>query len=131
MIEPCIPEPIQIVLGDVEQPRGQRFTTALVIEIAVTVRSTDGPAVEREPLDVAALPEDTHAADRLTEREREVLWLASEELTNQEIANRLVISESTTKRHMSNILRKLGVPNRYQAAQHPVAQAVRRFNRAA
>jgi LuxR family maltose regulon positive regulatory protein len=51
----------------------------------------------------------------LTERELEILALLGERLTNQEIAQRLVISPKTVKRHASNIYQKLGVSNRREA----------------
>jgi DNA-binding NarL/FixJ family response regulator len=52
----------------------------------------------------------------LTERELEVLSLVAEGLTNQRIAERLVLSEHTVNRHVANILRKLGLPSRAAAA---------------
>ena len=51
----------------------------------------------------------------LTPREREVLALMVEGLTNPEIAERLVVSRSTAKAHVSNILSKLGASNRAEA----------------
>jgi two-component system, NarL family, response regulator LiaR len=51
----------------------------------------------------------------LTEREREVLALMVEGLNNREIAERLIISSSTVKNHVSSILAKLGTVSRTQA----------------
>lgn len=54
--------------------------------------------------------------EKLTERETEVLRLLAEGKSNKEIAAELVIGETTVKTHVSNILMKLGVPSRTQAA---------------
>ncbi len=56
------------------------------------------------------------AAELLTERERRVLALIGDGLTNREIGAELFISPSTAGVHVSNILQKLGVRNRAQAA---------------
>jgi LuxR family transcriptional regulator, maltose regulon positive regulatory protein len=52
----------------------------------------------------------------ITKREREVLRLLAEGLTNRQIAGRLVVSEHTVHRHVTNILRKLELPSRTAAA---------------
>jgi FixJ family two-component response regulator len=54
--------------------------------------------------------------EAISPREREVLGLVAEGLTNQDIARRLVLSEHTVHRHMTNILRKLGLTSRAAAA---------------
>ncbi|WP_161958524.1 helix-turn-helix transcriptional regulator [Ornithinimicrobium cavernae] len=52
----------------------------------------------------------------VTAREQDVLVLLAEGLTNREIAHRLVVSEHTVHRHVTNILRKLDLPSRTAAA---------------
>ncbi len=49
-----------------------------------------------------------------------MLRLLAEGLTNRQIADRLVISEHTVHRHVTNILRKLDLPSRTAAAAHAV-----------
>jgi DNA-binding NarL/FixJ family response regulator len=56
------------------------------------------------------------ALERLTERETDVLRLLAQGQSNQEIARNLSISDTTVRSHVSNILMKLGVSNRTQAA---------------
>ena len=51
----------------------------------------------------------------LTGREREVLELVAEGLTNREIGRRLVISEKTASVHLSNLMAKLNVSSRTEA----------------
>jgi DNA-binding NarL/FixJ family response regulator len=60
------------------------------------------------------------APDPLTEREKEVLVLLAEGKANKEIAAMLKIGEKTIKTHVSNILAKLGVQSRTQAALYAV-----------
>jgi LuxR family transcriptional regulator, maltose regulon positive regulatory protein len=60
----------------------------------------------------------------LTPREREVLRLVSEGLTNHQIADRLVLSEHTVHRHVGNLLRKLALPSRTAAAALAVQQGL-------
>jgi DNA-binding CsgD family transcriptional regulator len=70
------------------------------------VRAFLPPAVKPEKALAAA---DGHALASLTEREREVLSLVADGLSNAAIAERLVLSGRTIERHLSNIYTKLGV----------------------
>ncbi len=56
------------------------------------------------------------SVDTLTEREREILALVAKGVPNRQIAESLFLAEGTVKNHMSNILSKLGVRDRTQAA---------------
>ncbi|WP_433371213.1 response regulator [Streptosporangium sp. CA-115845] len=68
---------------------------------------------------VPATPEDRRVAP-LTEREREVLALIASGRSNREIARQLTVTEKTVKTHVSNVLMKLGVQDRTQAALYAV-----------
>lgn len=61
-------------------------------------------------------PKERMPHDDLTEREMEVLMLIAEGMTNQEISEELFIGIKTVKTHVSNILNKLNVQDRTQAA---------------
>lgn len=94
-------------------------------ELAQAIRAA---RVGRATLSSAAVQAMVHAATQqpalghdLTERERAVLALMVEGINNAEIAEKLVVSPSTIKSHVSHILRKLDVASRTEA----VAIAVR------
>ncbi len=81
------------------------------------------PEVARKLMSAVAAQEEPRtsrpaacAEDRLTDREREVLQLIADGRNNREIAERLFISEKTVKTHVSNILSKLHLDDRTQAA---------------
>jgi DNA-binding CsgD family transcriptional regulator len=57
-------------------------------------------------------------ADKLTARQIEILRLLAVGLTNREVAMRLVLSEHTVKRHVTNILTRLGLPSRAAAVAY-------------
>jgi DNA-binding NarL/FixJ family response regulator len=70
---------------------------------------------------VAPKPQTVNA---LTDREREILVLLARGLSNQQIADALVISERTARTHVSNILSKLGVASRTQAALLAIREGI-------
>ena len=59
----------------------------------------------------------TQVGDNLTERERQVLALIAEGMTNKEIAQQLSLSHGTVRVYVSHVLAKLGVGNRTEAAR--------------
>jgi NarL family two-component system response regulator LiaR len=87
-------------------------------ELAAAIRAAKGGRMTLSPEAAQAL---VHAAQQeaetesLTERELDVLRLMVDGLNNAEIAEKLVVSLSTVKYHISNILMKLGVENRVAA----------------
>jgi predicted ATPase/DNA-binding NarL/FixJ family response regulator len=72
-----------------------------------------------EVLDEKPLPAPTD--DLLTDREREVLLLLAKGKSNEEISREIVVVEKTVEKHVANILRKLQVKNRTEAAAWAMA----------
>ena len=69
-------------------------------------------------------PPAPHPGEGLTDREREILRLVGAGRANKEIAAELVITERTARTHVSNILRKLGLASRTQAALWAVREGL-------
>jgi NarL family two-component system response regulator LiaR len=83
------------------------------------------PVIARNVLQELGRPrETTLTTDPLTERELEVLKLVAGGLSNQEIADRLVISEATVRTHVSSILAKLHLASRIQAALYALREGI-------
>jgi DNA-binding NarL/FixJ family response regulator len=78
---------------------------------SITRRLLDRVATRLPPATDAAIP----ALAELTEREMEVLKLVARGLSNAEIAEKLVVSETTVKTHVSRVLAKLDLRDRVQA----------------
>jgi two-component system NarL family response regulator len=105
--------------------RGYLVKSVELDTLATAIRTlADGgalvsPHLARDLLDAFAQfspPQRDTATDKLTPREREILALVGRGMSNPEIADRLVIAENTVKVHLRNILDKLQVHSRAQAA---------------
>jgi NarL family two-component system response regulator LiaR len=83
------------------------------------------PAIARKLLQELSQPPDKpRTLEPLTEREVEVLKLVAQGRSNQEIAEALVISEATARTHVSNILHKLHLASRTQAALYALREGL-------
>lgn len=76
------------------------------------------PDAQRADALLLAVSGDFVAIDHLTVRQIEILRLLASGLSNREIAEQLVLSGHTVKRHVANILARLGLPSRAAAAAH-------------
>lgn len=96
---------------------GYLVKSSLAEDLAETIRTTSqGKLVFSSEVGVHLMSPPQPAVDfNLTDRELEVLVLLAEGLTNQQTAQKLSISPSTLKFHMSNIYQKLGVQTRSEA----------------
>ena len=102
------------------------------IELAEAIRMAARGEAVLHPRVAARVVQELHGARQdqpnaftdLSERELEVLRLVANGLSNTDIATRLVISEKTVKSHVSNILGKLHVADRTQAAAYAWREGV-------
>jgi predicted ATPase/DNA-binding CsgD family transcriptional regulator/transcriptional regulator with XRE-family HTH domain len=100
----------EAIAAAVGRGRVMPFEKAIACALTFTTRVQSVPLVRRT--DATPAPE----LARLTYRERDVAALIARGLTNRQIAEQLVITEATTERHVTNILKKLGVASRVQVA---------------
>ncbi|MEO8287480.1 MAG: response regulator transcription factor [Chloroflexota bacterium] len=92
-------------------------------ELCTAIVAAAAGQVQLSPAAAARLMREVRAPESpesLTERETDVLRLLAQGSSNKEIAQGLTLSEKTVKTHVSNILSKLGVPSRTQAALYAV-----------
>jgi len=83
------------------------------------------PTVARKLLqEISGPPKGRPTPEPLTEREVEVLRQVARGLSNQEIASKLVITEATVRTHVSNILSKLHLASRTQAALYALREGL-------
>jgi NarL family two-component system response regulator LiaR len=89
------------------------------------------PSIARRLLrELAAPTGGTADAERLTEREIEVLRLVAQGQSNRQISASLTISEATVRTHVSNILAKLNLSSRTQAALYALREGLASLNEA-
>jgi len=100
-------------------------------ELVRAIRQVDAgesslsPTIARKVLQELSRPSDRPpTAEPLTEREVEVLQVVARGLSNQEIAADLMISEATVRTHVSNILGKLHLASRTQAALYALREGL-------
>jgi DNA-binding NarL/FixJ family response regulator len=104
--------------------------TRPVVEIVGAVRAARrgelhlDPAIARRLMASMRAPERHAQGADLTERELEILRLVAAGEANKQIAAHLFISERTARTHVSNILRKLGLASRTQAALWAVREGL-------
>ncbi len=92
-------------------------------ELCRAIKAAAAGQVQLSPQAAARLMREVRAPESpetLTERETDVLRLLARGKANKEVAQELSIGEKTVKTHVSNILAKLGVQSRTQAALHAV-----------
>ncbi len=97
-------------------------------EVVAAVRAAHRGEVHLDPVVARKLTRSLVAPARtataLTPREREILVLVAQGRSNQDIARTLVISERTARTHVSNVLTKLGLASRTQAALWAVREGL-------
>lgn len=99
-------------------------------EVAAAIRAAHrgevhlDPAVAKRLMESMRKPKPQDLVEPLTDREREVLVLVARGASNKEIGRHLGITERTARTHVSNILGKLGLASRTQAALYGVREGL-------
>jgi DNA-binding NarL/FixJ family response regulator len=107
--------------------RGYLLKSASREELLSAIRGTrtvDGPVRLSVSSASLAAVQSAPGQPRLSQRERQVLQLAAEALSNVQIGHRLGLTEATVKRHLSNIYIKLDAVSRIDAVNKAVAASL-------
>jgi NarL family two-component system response regulator LiaR len=110
--------------------QGYLMKDVLPAELARAIRTVNrgeaqlDPEIARKLMHEFSNPQPQRPKHDLTERELEVLRLISLGKSNKEISEELVLSEKTVKTHVSNILQKLHLSDRTQAAVYALRQRI-------
>jgi RNA polymerase sigma factor (sigma-70 family) len=107
--------PTIVVSGITETEEIQRVYSEYAISAFIEKRAFDRAAFRRVIAETKQTHQSQSELSALTEREREVLDLLAQGLTNKEIAEKLVITTNTVKRHLKAIFEKLNVHTRSAA----------------
>jgi NarL family two-component system response regulator LiaR len=108
LLKDCSPQELLKAIRDVYRGQASLHPT-IARKIIGELHRPSEPIPDEEPL---------------TEREIEVLRLVAQGLSNQEIADRLVLSERTVRTHVSSILSKLHLANRTQATRYALRKGL-------
>ena len=106
LLKDCSPEELMQTIRDAHQGK-PTLPDDIALRLVREIHKSPGKPPSQDPL---------------TERELDILRLVARGLSNQEIADKLVISESTVRTHVSNILEKLHLANRTQAALYALRE---------
>lgn len=113
------------IAGKVLKLYSKNVLPVMAAEQAGAPAAPEKAALESAPSPgLKAFEPDRPYAEPLSPRELEVLGLIVEGLSNQQISDRLIISLPTTKTHVRNILNKLAVDDRTQAAVHAMRRGI-------
>lgn len=102
----------ELVLGIRSVYRGDSYLSPNIARLLVEDYQQGGGGQVNDPY------------ERLTERERDVLKLAAEGRTNQEIARILVVSPKTIEGHKTNLMAKLGIHNRTELVKYALRKRI-------
>ncbi len=99
---------------------GRTMTLEQALAALAAVRMP--PSAPAEPSSVPHAPKACTSPDGLTAREVEVLQVVAQGLTNEQVAQRLVISPRTVDTHLTSIYSKVGVSSRSAATRYAMQQ---------